>query len=548
MKLKYILFCTIIALLAACDSDEEAPYSLFDTERSSYYAGDEIQFNNKSAGKNLEYLWDFGDGQTSVEANPINIYKEAGSYTVKLTVTSAGQSAVHKRILGIDQPAERIGEIGLNWISAKTFGYIKATSPAVDHNGDVVIASDDHILRKFAKTDGSQMWEFDLRNTIDGTNTKGGTYVVPSIDKDGTIYMGTGDTSGSLGRFYAINSDGSKKWMVPYGEGGFWASSGNPTPRLNHLNAAIGDNSIYIGNGGTTGSVLAIDKQTGLRKAYVANESNGGPGGGVTTGVLLDNKNNVFWFGGIYGLFRASATKMETDARVNWDWRFYTYAAEENVNSAMAIGSDGTIYGLANYKTEGKSIFAIDGDATDAWPKAKWYCSVEPNAGKIDQGGVAIGPGDVIYAGLKRAVGTDGGGIIAITSSGTVKWRFNIFDEVSGTPAVDKAGNVHFATEAGRYYIVSSDGQTVILSIDLAELIIRNNPKLGANWAIGQAKCWNSPAIDADGTIYIGVTNMNKNLQESVLLSLKHKDVTGPANSAWPMRGQNAQRTNRQPN
>jgi len=38
-------------------------------------------------GKTLFYLWDFGDGSTSTERNPIHSYAESGTYTVKLTVT-----------------------------------------------------------------------------------------------------------------------------------------------------------------------------------------------------------------------------------------------------------------------------------------------------------------------------------------------------------------------------------------------------------------------------------------------------------------------------
>lgn len=545
MKLKYLVY-SIIVLLAACSSNDEPPYALFDTDRPSYFAGDEIKLNNQTIGEGLSYTWYFGDGQTSSDASPTVVYTEIGSYTIKLVVSGSGGTSEHKRLINIDQPSKRIGDIDINWLSAKTFGYIQATSPTIDLQGNVVIASDDNILRKFSKANGSQMWEFDLRNPADGVVPEGGTYVVPSIDTDGTIYMGTGDKSGSQARFYAINADGTKKWMVPYGANGFWASSGNPTPRLNHLNAAIGDNTIYIGNGGTTGSVLAIDKQTGYRKSYVADNSDKGPSGGVTSGVLLDNKNRVFWFGGTYGLFRASATSMETNARVNWDWRFYTYAGEENVNGAMAIGSDGTVYGLANLKTIGKVIFAIDGNVA-ASPTAKWYCPLD-SIGKVDQGGVAIGPNGTIYGTLKRAVGTEGGGVIAVNSDGSVLWRHGIAQDVSGTPAIDQAGNIHFATDSGQYFILSPDGKTIIFLYDLAELLIRKFPQEAKKWVVGQAKCWNSPVIDSDGTIYIGVSNMDKGKKESILLSLKHKDVTGPANSPWPMRGQNAQRTNKQPN
>jgi len=47
----------------------------------------EIIFNNSSQGVALDHLWDFGDGETSVEQNPSHIYNTQGVYTVCLTVT-----------------------------------------------------------------------------------------------------------------------------------------------------------------------------------------------------------------------------------------------------------------------------------------------------------------------------------------------------------------------------------------------------------------------------------------------------------------------------
>lgn len=38
------------------------------------------------------FLWDFGDGQTSNEKNPVHVYAEGGTYDVKLSVTGKGQT------------------------------------------------------------------------------------------------------------------------------------------------------------------------------------------------------------------------------------------------------------------------------------------------------------------------------------------------------------------------------------------------------------------------------------------------------------------------
>ena len=53
-------------------------------------AGDSILFTDKTISAQTEklWLWDFGDGQTSVLQNPKHVYTNGGSYMVKLTVTN----------------------------------------------------------------------------------------------------------------------------------------------------------------------------------------------------------------------------------------------------------------------------------------------------------------------------------------------------------------------------------------------------------------------------------------------------------------------------
>lgn len=54
--------------------------------------GNTVTFTNTTDNANgigpVSYLWDFGDGSTSTEANPVHTYAINGSYTVKLTATN----------------------------------------------------------------------------------------------------------------------------------------------------------------------------------------------------------------------------------------------------------------------------------------------------------------------------------------------------------------------------------------------------------------------------------------------------------------------------
>jgi PKD repeat protein len=54
-----------------------------------------VRFQNFSTGHVVRYLWDFGDGGTSLEKNPTHNYLTEGEYTVKLNViTSTGAQGV----------------------------------------------------------------------------------------------------------------------------------------------------------------------------------------------------------------------------------------------------------------------------------------------------------------------------------------------------------------------------------------------------------------------------------------------------------------------
>ena len=67
-----------------------------------------IQFTDTSTNANT-YFWDFGDGNTSTERNPIHTYQEDGEYVVVHTVfNDSGQASTEQTIsLGITQADEQ---------------------------------------------------------------------------------------------------------------------------------------------------------------------------------------------------------------------------------------------------------------------------------------------------------------------------------------------------------------------------------------------------------------------------------------------------------
>ena len=181
--------------------------------------------------------------------------------------------------------------------------------------------------------------------------------------------------------------------------------------------------------------------------------------------------------------------------------------------NSYTIGADGTIYTIAEL-TSGGAIIALNPDGTEKW--------VYKTPGAIVNGGVVIGTDGTLYANGGNAVaGEASAGVFALNSDGSLKWHYATTEDVNNcVPIIDNRGYIHIISNKAVYYIVKQDG-SLLASAELG------------------VKCTSSPVMDSRGYLYVGIEAV-AGASDMVCIS---SGATSYANSGWPMKGQNPQRT-----
>ncbi|PEA55728.1 collagenase [Bacillus pseudomycoides] len=142
--------------------------------RNDPYYGEEnnaIQFKSDSSKaedqKIVSYLWDFGDGETSTEANPTHAYEKEGTYTATLTMKDdQGKESKEQMTVNVDRARET---------------YYGEENNAIQFKSDSSKAEDRKII--------SYLWDFGDGKTSTETNPthayeKEGTYTATLTMKD----------------------------------------------------------------------------------------------------------------------------------------------------------------------------------------------------------------------------------------------------------------------------------------------------------------------------------------------------------------------------
>jgi PKD repeat protein len=80
------------------------PYAAFMMRPSSGVVPLMVVFTDRSRGTPTAWLWDFGDGSTSTEQNPVHTYASVGTYTVRLTASNSGGSSSYASFVWVRAP------------------------------------------------------------------------------------------------------------------------------------------------------------------------------------------------------------------------------------------------------------------------------------------------------------------------------------------------------------------------------------------------------------------------------------------------------------
>ena len=514
-----LLILALLIAFASCKKETvvypTAAAPAFSLAKEEYNVNEEIQFTDQSVpdqgNQIVGWEWDFGTPAIpkSILQSPKIAYKDEDSYTVTLTVTDNHglRSSVSKTVKVVD-PANNVR---LEWNSLLAEAIQNTVSPALSPDEKTVYMTADRAdangdLKLFAyNTDnGGKKWEFNLDQALAALNPGGNprqVFCSPSVGADGTIYIAVRDlqSAGTNRRsfLFAINPNGTAKWNYAFGY----------DVNFNYITIAVGgDGNVYVG--GLTNApfnVIALDQSNGAEVRQISLPV------GVRSGLALSKGGDVYLAStganGVYGYNISTAAQ-----KFN-----YKPTGLSSTGGAFSIGTDGTIYTTATVGPNG-GVLAIYPNGSEKW--------VYKTAGAIDFGGVVIGADGTLYATGGRTAGTPAksDGLVALNPDGTLKWKFEITEAVTNcVPLVDNRGYIHFVTDQGTYYVVKNDG-TQYGSLSLG------------------VKSWSSPVMDAKGMVYIGAER-TAGASEMVRISSR---ATGPANSAWPMKGQNSRRSHSQ--
>lgn len=194
-RLRYLSFvfaCLAMCMLPSCDDEDERP--AFPLTVEIFHSIDEMQvaFTGLTHSA-VSWEWDFGDGNTSTEQNPVHVYKEGGYYIAKLTAKDDKGNAITKQVrLALDLPpfAMLVGDHTASDYAGKTWKLSTDHETLGDYfaNADADLTTADGTPRPLPSSIFGQLG-FGAAYTDEFTFYADGTYSM-DLKEDGAVFGG----------------------------------------------------------------------------------------------------------------------------------------------------------------------------------------------------------------------------------------------------------------------------------------------------------------------------------------------------------------------
>jgi outer membrane protein assembly factor BamB len=317
--------------------------------------------------------------------------------------------------------------------------------------------------------------------------TAKGIFSTPIIGGDGTIYVGSADRV-----FYALNPDGSVKWMEETGE-------------IIDSSALLDDQGrVYWGSG--DGILRARSAENGefvwdfeaddpeVNDAFI-NWFEGNIAMGPDGTLYVPNDN---WF--IYAINR-------DDGSVKWKFKTpdqtWSLPAVDAATSKIYICNNNLLPNL------GDNVFALDSDGKEIWTTS-FIGTIAASPLLTDEGKLVFGGFDGFTHFLDSSDGTESwsfpardhlyasiaelsdGTLIQAGADGTIYaldpengkqiWAFDTLEPIRSSPAVDGNDNIYLGSGEGKLFVLNPDG-TLRWSM---QLIADDRNDLNASPALGE--------------------------------------------------------------
>ncbi|MBY5956844.1 PKD domain-containing protein [Membranicola marinus] len=144
-KTQWLIVVFLIPLVFSCNKEESRPTFPLSAEIFHSADGKQVAFSGLTHSA-VSWHWDFGDGNTSNEKDPVHIYDQGGYYLVTLTASDASGASVTKDVtLALDLTAYDllVGDPTKEGYDGKTWK-LSAT-----HSPDDILANSDVNLSLF---------------------------------------------------------------------------------------------------------------------------------------------------------------------------------------------------------------------------------------------------------------------------------------------------------------------------------------------------------------------------------------------------------------